>query len=344
VKDIAKAAETGPATDVISGFSVGLEATALPALTIMGAILLSFYLGELTGIRVHVTASFTLGGGLFGTAVATMGMLSTAAYILAMDTFGPIADNAAGIVEMAGISGSVRKQMDKLDAAGNTTKALTKGYAVGSAALAAFLLFSAYLEAAGITSVDLAKPEVFVGGIAGVALVFLFSAFAIRSVGRAAWAIIKDVRAQFKENPEIMTGAKKPDYGRSVDIVTRAALREMVVPGLLAVLTPIAVGLAFKYVRVTPGLAAGEPLGATLMVGTIAGVILALVLNTGGGAWDNAKKYVESLPAGKGTEQHKATVVGDTVGDPFKDTAGPSLHILVKLLSTLTLVLAPLLK
>ena len=344
VKDIAKAAETGPATDVISGFSVGLEATALPALTIMGAILLSFYLGELTGIRVHVTASFTLGGGLFGTAVATMGMLSTAAYILAMDTFGPIADNAAGIVEMAGISGSVRKQMDKLDAAGNTTKALTKGYAVGSAALAAFLLFSAYLEAAGITSVDLAKPEVFVGGIAGVALVFLFSAFAIRSVGRAAWAIIKDVRAQFKENPEIMTGAKKPDYGRSVDIVTRAALREMVVPGLLAVLTPIAVGLAFKYVRVTPGLAAGEPLGATLMVGTIAGVIFALVLNTGGGAWDNAKKYVESLPAGKGTEQHKATVVGDTVGDPFKDTAGPSLHILVKLLSTLTLVLAPLLK
>ena len=344
VKDIAKAAETGPATDVISGFSVGLEATALPALTIMGAILLSFYLGELTGIRVHVTASFALGGGLFGTAVATMGMLSTAAYILAMDTFGPIADNAAGIVEMAGISGSVRKQMDKLDAAGNTTKALTKGYAVGSAALAAFLLFSAYLEAAGITSVDLAKPEVFVGGIAGVALVFLFSAFAIRSVGRAAWAIIKDVRAQFKENPEIMTGAKKPDYGRSVDIVTRAALREMVVPGLLAVLTPIAVGLAFKYVRVTPGLAAGEPLGATLMVGTIAGVILALVLNTGGGAWDNAKKYVESLPAGKGTEQHKATVVGDTVGDPFKDTAGPSLHILVKLLSTLTLVLAPLLK
>jgi K(+)-stimulated pyrophosphate-energized sodium pump len=343
VREIAKAAETGPATDVISGFSVGLEATALPAIVIMGAILASFFLGERTGVRVFVTSSFSIGGGLFGTAVATMGMLSTAAYILAMDTFGPIADNAAGIVEMAGISGGVRKQMDKLDAAGNTTKALTKGYAVGSAALAAFLLFSAYLEAAKIQSVDLAKPEVFVGGIAGVALVFLFSAFAIRAVGRAAWTIIKDVRAQFQESPGIMAGTQKPDYGRSVDIVTRAALREMVVPGLLAVLTPIAVGFAFKFLRVTPGLGAGEPLGATLMVGTIAGVMLALVLNTGGGAWDNAKKYIESLPAGKGTEQHKAAVVGDTVGDPFKDTAGPSLHILVKLLSTITLVLAPLL-
>jgi len=343
VREIAKAAETGPATDVISGFSVGLEATALPAIVIMGAILASFFLGERTGVRVFVTSSFSIGGGLFGTAIATMGMLSTAAYILAMDTFGPIADNAAGIVEMAGISGGVRKQMDKLDAAGNTTKALTKGYAVGSAALAAFLLFSAYLEAAKIQSVDLAKPEVFVGGIAGVTLVFLFSAFAIRAVGRAAWTIIKDVRAQFQESPEILAGTKKPDYGRSVDIVTRAALREMVVPGLLAVLTPIAVGFAFKFLRVTPGLGAGEPLGATLMVGTIAGVMLALVLNTGGGAWDNAKKYIESLPAGKGTEQHKAAVVGDTVGDPFKDTAGPSLHILVKLLSTITLVLAPLL-
>ena len=334
VKEIVKAAETGPGTDVIAGFSVGLEATALPAIATMGAILISFFLGQSSGVQ---------NGGLYGTAIATMGMLSTCAYILAMDTFGPIADNAAGIVEMAGISGTVRKQMDKLDAAGNTTKALTKGYAVGSAALAAFLLFSAYLEAAGIVSVDMAKPEVFVGGIAGVALVFLFSAFAIRAVGRAAWSIIKDVRAQFQEKPGIMAGTEKPDYGRSVDIVTKSALREMVVPGLLAVLTPIAVGFIFKYVAITPGLKAGEPLGATLMVGTIAGVILALVLNTGGGAWDNAKKYIESLPTGKGTAQHKAAVIGDTVGDPFKDTAGPSLHILVKLLSTITLVLAPLL-
>src|SRR3990170_918077 len=314
VKEIVKAAETGPGTDVIAGFSVGLEATALPAIAMMGAILISFFLGQSSGVQ---------NGGLYGTAIATMGMLSTCAYILAMDTFGPIADNAAGIVEMAGISGTVRKQMDKLDAAGNTTKALTKGYAVGSAALAAFLLFSAYLEAAGIVSVDMAKPEVFVGGIAGVALVFLFSAFAIRAVGRAAWSIIKDVRAQFQEKPGIMAGTEKPDYGRSVDIVTKSALRGMGVPGLLAGPTPIAGGFIFKYVAITPGLKAGEPLGATLMVGTIAGVILALVLNTGGGAWDNAKKYIESLPAGKGTEQHKAAVVGDTVGDPFKDSAGP---------------------
>jgi K(+)-stimulated pyrophosphate-energized sodium pump len=334
VQEIVKAAETGPGTVVIAGFSVGLEATALPAIAIMGAILSSFFLGQASGVQ---------NGGLYGTAIATMGMLSTCAYILAMDTFGPIADNAAGIVEMAGVSGNVRKQMDKLDAAGNTTKALTKGYAVGSAALAAFLLFSAYLEAVGIIRVDLSKPEVFVGGIAGAALVFLFSAFAIRAVGRSAWSIIKDVRAQFKEKPGIMAGTEKPDYGRSVDIVTKSALREMVVPGLLAVLTPVAVGFVFKYVKISAGVGPGEALGATLMVGTIAGVIMALVFNTGGGAWDNAKKYIESLPAGKGTDQHKAAVVGDTVGDPFKDTAGPSLHILVKLLSTITLVLAPLL-
>jgi len=334
VKEIAKASETGPGTNIIAGFSVGLEATALPAVAIAASILISFKLGDMTGIPQ---------GGLYGTAIATMGMLATCAYILAMDTFGPIADNAAGIVEMAGISGDVRKQMDKLDAAGNTTKALTKGYAVGSAALAAFLLFSAYLEATGIKSVDMAKPEVFIGGLAGVALVFLFSAFAIRAVGRAAWSIIKDVRDQFKEHPEIMQGTMKPDYARSVDIVTKTSLRQMIAPGLLAVLTPVMVGLIFRVVVITSGLKPGEPLGATLMVGTIAGVIMALVFNTGGGAWDNAKKYIESLPGGKKTDQHKAAVIGDTVGDPFKDTAGPSLHILVKLLSTITLVLAPLL-
>ena len=334
VTEIAKASETGPGTNIISGFSVGLEATALPAVAIAASVLISFKLVDMTGIPQ---------GGLYGTAIATMGMLATCAYILAMDTFGPIADNAAGIVEMAGISEDVRKHMDKLDAAGNTTKALTKGYAVGSAALAAFLLFSAYLEATGTVSVDLAKPEVFIGGLAGVALVFLFSAFAIRAVGRAAWAIIKDVRDQFKEHPEIMQGTAKPDYARSVDIVTKASLKQMIAPGLLAVLTPIAIGLIFRFVVITAGLKPGEPLGATLMVGTIAGVVLALVLNTGGGAWDNAKKYIESLPGGKKTPEHKAAVIGDTVGDPFKDTAGPSLHILVKLLSTITLVLAPLL-
>ncbi len=348
VKEIASASETGPGTNIISGFSVGLEATALPALAIAIAVLVSYWLGEISGMRVGTVIlpngdPFIVGGGLYGTAIATMGMLATCAYILAMDTFGPIADNAAGIVEMAGISGSVRKQMDKLDAAGNTTKALTKGYAVGSAALAAFLLFSAYLEATHIASVDMAKPEVFIGGMAGLALVFLFSAWAIRAVGKAAWSIIKDVRDQFKEHPEIMEGKMKPNYARSVDIVTKASLKQMIVPGLLAVLTPVVVGLIFRVIVITADLPAGEPLGALLMVGTIAGVILALTLNTGGGAWDNAKKYIESQPEGKGTERHKAAVIGDTVGDPFKDTAGPSLHILVKLLSTITLVLAPLL-
>jgi len=249
---------------------------------------------------------------------------------------------------MAGMSETARKNMDKLDAAGNTTKALTKGYAVGSAALAAFLLFNAFLTEARVASVDLAHPETFVGAFMGAALVFLFTAYAIRAVGRAAWSIIKDVRDQFRENPGIMAGTSKPDYGRTVDICTRGALREMVVPGILAVATPIAIGLIFRFVKITyvngVPIPAGEPLGGTLMVGTIAGVLLALVLNTGGGAWDNAKKFIEAGNlGGKGSPTHKAAVVGDTVGDPFKDTAGPSLHILVKLLSTITLVIAPLL-
>lgn len=334
VKEIAKSAETGPATTVLSGFSVGLEATALPAVIVGAAILISFYLGQLA----------LQNGGFYGTAVATMGMLATAAYILAEDTFGPITDNAAGVLEMSGKSREARTRMDKLDAAGNTTKALTKGYAVGSAALAAFLLFTAYLDEVDILNgarprptIDLGIPEIFVGAIMGVMIVFLFSSLAIRAVGRTAWEIINDVRAQFREKPGIMAGTEDPDYARSVDICTRAALRQMVAPGLLAVLGPIFVGLALR----TTGYAA-ESIGALLMVGTIAGVILALVFNTGGGAWDNAKKSIE-LSGGKGSPTHKAAVVGDTVGDPFKDTAGPSLHILVKLLSTITLVIAPLL-
>jgi len=345
VRDIAKSSETGPATNIISGFAVGLEATAIPAVVVSIAILVSYWLGESTGI---------LHGGIYGTAIATMGMLATAAYILAMDTFGPIVDNGAGIIEMSGMSEAARKNMDKLDAAGNTTKALTKGYAVGSAALAAFLLFNAFLTEAQVKAVDLAHPETFIGAFMGAALVFLFTAFAIRAVGRAAWSIIKDVRDQFRENPGIMAGTVKPDYGRTVDICTRSALREMVVPGILAVATPLAIGLIFRFVKITyvidpvtltlGPIPAGEPLGGTLMVGTIAGVLMALVLNTGGGAWDNAKKFIEAGNlGGKGSPTHKAAVVGDTVGDPFKDTAGPSLHILVKLLSTITLVIAPLL-
>ncbi len=344
VKSIAQASETGPATNIIAGFSVGLEATAVPAVVVGIALLVSYWLGAITDVNTSTSLVGVSTGGIYGTAIATMGMLSTAAYILAMDTFGPIVDNGAGIAEMSGVSEDVRKNMDKLDAAGNTTKALTKGYAVGSAALAAFLLFNAFLTEAGVTTVDLALPETFVGAFMGAALIFLFSAFAIRSVGRAAWTIIKDVRAQFKEKPGIMAGTEKPDYGRTVDICTKGALREMVVPGLLAVLTPVAVGFIFKFVKITPNLPAGEPVGGTLMVGTIAGILMALVLNTGGGAWDNAKKYIEAGNlGGKGGATHKAAVVGDTVGDPFKDTAGPSLHIVIKLLSTITLVMAPLL-
>jgi len=343
VKWIAEASKTGPATNIISGLSVAFECTAIPTLVISSAIVGSYYLGLMSGIE-HA--------GLFGTAVATMGMLSTAAYILAMDTFGPITDNAGGIVEMSQQPEEIRKKTDRLDAVGNTTKALTKGYAVGSAALAAFLLFSAYLDevrhyapesamfdqTTGEGIVNLAKPEVFVGAMLGAMLVMLFSALAIRAVGRAAYYVINDVRAQFKEKPGILKGTDKPDYGRSVDIVTRGALKEMVLPGLLVVTMPIAVGLVFKMF----GMGA-EVVASFLMVGTIVGVLVALFLNNGGGAWDNAKKYIETgMYGGKGSDAHKAAVVGDTVGDPFKDTAGPSLHVLIKLLSTITLVLAPL--
>jgi K(+)-stimulated pyrophosphate-energized sodium pump len=334
VRSIAEASQTGPATNIITGFAVALECTALPVVAISIAIVAAYALGRASGIP---------GAGLFGTAVATMGMLSVAAYVLAMDTFGPITDNAGGIVEMSGAPAEIRRGTDRLDAAGNTTKALTKGYAIGSAALAAFLLFTAYLDEVRnygfeLHSVDIAKPEVFVGGLLGAMLVFLFSALAIKAVGRAAYYVIHEVRRQFRENPGILSGEARPDYARCVDIVTRGALREMVLPGALAVLMPVAVGILFRRI----GLGA-EVVAALLMVGTIAGILVATVLNNGGGAWDNAKKYIETgVYGGKGTEAHKAAVVGDTVGDPFKDTAGPSLHVLIKLLATVTLVMAPL--
>lgn len=337
VKSIAEASQTGPATNIITGVAVGFECTALPVIVISGAIIGSYYLGNMSGI------SHGYHPGLFGTAVATMGMLGTAAYILAMDTFGPITDNAGGIVEMSQQPDEIRRKTDRLDAVGNTTKALTKGYAIGSAALAAFLLFSAYMEevrnyGTPLTSVDLAKPEVFVGGLLGAMLVFLFSAYAIKAVGRAAYTVINEVRRQFKENPGILEGRDKPDYARCVDIVTAAALRQMVLPGVLAVGMPIAVGVLFRFLNI-----GAEAVAAFLMVGTIVGVLVATFLNNGGGAWDNAKKFIETgMYGGKRSDAHKAAVVGDTVGDPFKDTAGPSLHVLIKLLSTITLVLAPL--
>jgi len=334
VKSIAEASETGPATNIIAGVAVGLECTAIPVVVISIAIIASYYLGNMSGVP-HA--------GLFGTAVATMGMLGTAAYILAMDTFGPITDNAGGIIEMSGQPEEVRHKTDRLDAVGNTTKALTKGYAIGSAALAAFLLFSAYLDevahyGAKLESVNLAKPEVFVGGLLGAMLVFLFSALAIRAVGTAAYVVINEVRRQFKENPNILKGTAKPDYARCVDIVTVGALKQMVLPGAIAIGMPIAVGLVFRFLGV-----GAEAVAAFLMVGTIAGILMATFLNNSGGAWDNAKKFIESgAHGGKGSDTHKAAVVGDTVGDPFKDTAGPSLHVLIKLLATITLVLAPL--
>ncbi len=375
VQEIAKASLTGPATNIISGLAVGMECTALPVLVISVALLLSYYFGVKALEGVADISNYAKG--IYGTAVATMGMLSTAAYILAMDTFGPITDNAGGIIEMSNQPEEIRTKTDRLDAVGNTTKALTKGYAIGSAALAAFLLFSAYLDevsalvraqlpasvgTAGshfsFDKVNLASVPVFVGGLLGAMLVFLFSSLAIRAVGKAAQYVIEEVRRQFRENPGIMQGTAKPEYGTCVSIVTGAALRQMVLPGILAVGMPIAVGLLFRYLTgfsvgedtqlvSTTGrpinLIGAESVAALLMVGTIAGILMATLMNNGGGAWDNAKKWIETGQyGGKRSDPHKAAVVGDTVGDPFKDTAGPSLHVLIKLLSTITLVMAPL--
>jgi K(+)-stimulated pyrophosphate-energized sodium pump len=348
VREIADASVTGPATNIISGIAVGLESTLLPVITVSIALVASYMLG----------ASACPHGGLFGTAVATMGMLGTAGYILAMDTFGPITDNAGGIVEMSEQPEEVRKRTDRLDSCGNTTKALTKGYAVGSAALAAFLLFSAYIDEvhhyageSAMPGINLSKPEVFVGALLGATLVFYFSALTIRAVGRAAKSVIEAVRVQFapfRVNGVLTLPEKfEPDYKKVVDIVTAGALKQMVLPGVIVVAAPIATGLVFKYLgrgQTPQDLTLGaEVVAGFLMVGTIGGILMALFLNNAGGAWDNAKKYIETgAHGGKRSDPHKAAVVGDTVGDPFKDTAGPSLHVLIKLLSTITLVLAPL--
>ncbi|HEY7471434.1 MAG TPA: sodium-translocating pyrophosphatase [Gemmatimonadota bacterium] len=345
VRSIAEASQTGPATNIIAGVAVGMESTGYPVLVISAAIVGAYFLGSHSGLAE---------AGLFGTAVATMGMLGTAAYILAMDTFGPITDNAGGIVEMSHQPEDIRARTDRLDSVGNTTKALTKGYAVGSAALAAFLLFGAYIDEVRNYMpsfepvINLNKPEVFVGAMLGAVLVFLFCSMAIKAVGKAAYSIINNVREQFRANPGIMAGTAKPDYGQCVDIATKAALQKMVLPGLLVVGMTLGTGLVFRWLYYAGGQAANaatgaEVVGGFLMIGTITGILVALFLNNGGGAWDNAKKYIETgAYGGKKTDPHRAAVVGDTVGDPFKDTAGPSLHVLIKLLATLTLVMAPL--
>jgi K(+)-stimulated pyrophosphate-energized sodium pump len=355
VRFIAESCTTGPATTMISGLSIGMECTLLVVATITIAILGSYWMG----VQAALPGVSSLASGLYGTAIATMGVLSTAAYVLAMDTFGPITDNAGGIAEMSKQAPEVRHRTDLLDAAGNTTKALTKGYAIGSAALAAFLLFSAYIDEVKMViskntgvpfekvpfSVDIGQVPVFIGALLGAMLVFVFSSLAIQAVGKVAQTVIREVRRQFRENPGIMKGTSDPDYGQCVDIVTAGALKAMILPGSLPVLAPVLLGIAFKQM---PNAADGTPMGvcavaAMLMVGTITGILMATFMNNAGGAWDNAKKYIElGHHGGKGSDAHKASVVGDTVGDPFKDTAGPSIHVLIKLLSTITLVAAPL--
>ena len=316
VKKIAKQSETGSATTIISGLAVGMQSTAVPILLVCVGVLISNKLM-----------------GLYGIALAAVGMLSTTGITVAIDAYGPIADNAGGIAEMAGLDKNVRDITDKLDSVGNTTAAIGKGFAIGSAALTALALFVSYAEAVKLTTIDILNAHVIAGLFIGGMLTFLFSAMTMESVSKAAHQMIEEVRRQFREKPGILKGTDRPDYASCVSISTKAALREMFLPGLMAVLAPLATGLILGP----------SALGGLLTGALVTGVLMAIFMSNSGGAWDNAKKYIEEgNHGGKGSDSHKAAVVGDTVGDPFKDTSGPSINILIKLMTIVSLVFAPL--